>query len=114
MVSRRGPGLIMIAHYLRVSTLSDMSARLRKSALFARHALLENIRISVEQALNPYAKIVLRAASRINLQRAARSAQRESTRSPVIHSVLRAKQARGIVMRERQGATYANKGSSQL
>ena len=46
----------------------------------ARHALLENIRISVEQALNLYARIVPREATRINLQRAARSAQRESTR----------------------------------
>ena len=104
----------MIAHNLKTdSQESGMSAGWRKSE-FARHALLENIRISVEQALSLYAEIVRRAASRINLQQAVRSAQKESTRYQVIQNVLCAQQARGMVMRERQGATYANKGSSQL
>jgi hypothetical protein len=111
-VSHRGPGSIMIAPFLQVSTVQDMSAGWMKSA-FARHALLENTQMPVEQALSLYARIVLLAASRIYLQRAVMSAQRGSTPSQVIHSAFHAKQELGIVMKEPQGATYANKGSTQ-
>ena len=89
-----------------------MSAGWRKYEL-ALHALLESIRISVEQATSLRAKIVLRAVSRINLQRAVRSAQKESTRFPVIRNALSAEQEHGIMRKERQCATYANKGSTR-
>ena len=81
--------------------------------MFALHALRENTRTSVEQAPSLYAKIVHRAASRIDPQSAARSAQKESTLSPEIQNALHVKQEHGTVRRECRGVAFAKKESTQ-